>query len=552
MRNRLAPLALLCALATAAAGDVVVLSDGRKLSGRVTEKKEHYEVVVEGQTLTFAKDDIKQWIKSPREIVGDADRLIAEAKDLYSQGVEEKDDRAAEAKFKQALPKVTKAREAYAEARDLFPEGYPDLDAGLVNVMKLMRLVRERIGSTLAGPAAPPAVVKVKEEAPPAAKEEPKPEPPPAPEFGLKDAWAIVVDPAKRADEAARAQARAFLKKASEARKDPLADLALAGFVYLSRKASLETRPDLQDFFRALGAEGLAALPAKEAVAAMKALAARIRELRSKGPEASVEAQTLFVAGAAASLIARGGGRPPAELEAALKDLDYEKSEFGAVWGRREAIAMDDFRKWVSSGEFALGVVQFEKEYATVADFGPRYALGLLKVFKSVAENRAYNRAASHLEVQARTCGTVQSSHLLALAKSIRDMSPCVACGGSHKVNCSACKGKGKANFECGGCGGSGAVNTFRGVAPCAACKGVGIFKNRDCPKCKAGGKTECKARACREVPPPVFETFADAYKCRSCAGRGTLFKSVAHPCPDCLGVGLVVQPRSDPSKLVR
>src|SRR5437867_11428201 len=109
-------------------GDALILKDGRKVNGRVTEKKDRYEVQVEGQQLTFDRDDVQQWIKSPKEITGDVDRLVDEAKRLYSEAVELKDPNAAEAKFREALPKVTKARELLTEAREFFPEGYTDLD----------------------------------------------------------------------------------------------------------------------------------------------------------------------------------------------------------------------------------------------------------------------------------------------------------------------------------------------------------------------------------------------------------------------------------------
>jgi hypothetical protein len=68
------------------------------------------------------------------------------------------DEKAADAKFREALPKVQKAREAYVDARELFPEGYPELDDQLVNIMKLMRLVRERIHSKMTDTPTPPPV----------------------------------------------------------------------------------------------------------------------------------------------------------------------------------------------------------------------------------------------------------------------------------------------------------------------------------------------------------------------------------------------------------
>jgi DnaJ-class molecular chaperone len=176
--------------------------------------------------------------------------------------------------------------------------------------------------------------------------------------------------------------------------------------------------------------------------------------------------------------------------------------------------------------------------------------MGLLMLFKALADNRNYQKAASYLEGSAS--GTT-SAHFSALAKSIRDEAPCNVCGGTHKVNCSACKGGKKVNLECTKCGGSGKVNSLNGVIVCSGCQGKGRYQNIDCPKCKATGKSECKARGCsREVPKPTFESFADAYKCTFCQGRGSLMRHVALPCTECSGIGLILHPKSDPSKLLK
>src|SRR5262245_43200319 len=160
MRRIILTLSLLGLTISTALGDGIVLNDGRKLAGRVVEKPDGYEVTVEGQTVGFSKTEVKLWAKSPKDVLGDADRQVEDAKKLYSEAVVMSDEKAAEAKFREALPKVQKAREAYVEARELFPDGYPELDSQLINVMKLMRLVRERFHSQIAGGEAP---VKAKE-----------------------------------------------------------------------------------------------------------------------------------------------------------------------------------------------------------------------------------------------------------------------------------------------------------------------------------------------------------------------------------------------------
>ena len=117
----------------------------------------------------------------------------------------------------------------------------------------------------------------------------------------------------------------------------------------------------------------------------------------------------------------------------------------------------------------------------------------------------------------------------------------------------SACKGGKKVNLECTKCGGSGKVNSFNGVIACSGCMGKGRYNNVDCPKCKASGMTECKGRGCtRAVPKPTFESFAEAYKCPICQGRGSLMRHVAFPCIECSGIGLILQPKADPTKLLK
>ncbi|MBI3857945.1 MAG: hypothetical protein HY293_19880 [Planctomycetes bacterium] len=643
MRRSLLTLAILGLSVSTALGDGIILNDGRKLAGRVVEKADGYEVTVEGQTVGFPKSEVKHWYKSPKEVLGDADKQVEDAKKLYSEAVVMSDEKAAEAKFREALPKVQRAREAYVEARELFPEGYPELDSQLINVMKLMRLVRERFHSQIAGNDAP---VKAKEAPPkpvakapptpaptpapsPAPSTDPKPAPTPAPApapvlaVSLREALAVMVDPAKRADPGQRASATAVFKKAADSQV-PLADVAMAGLLFLEKSdvewglssdtlivkgpggeskfsGRLEKRSDttsvliqgdrrevrirtaadgkyvtppgaaefkavdvkltsdqksealeaLQAFFKGADAAKFETLEDKEISEGVKFLALKVKELKGKGQP--VDALSLFVAGPASALIEKNKGKPTPDIEAAFKDLGYEKSEFGAVWGRKEGLAMDDYRKWLSSGEYGMGIIQFNNDYRGLADVGVRYATALLLLFKALGENRNYQKAAASLESSSTGLSGSIRDHFIALAKSIRDEAPCNICGGTHKVNCSACKGSKKVNLECTKCGGSGKLNTFNGVKACVGCNCAGRYNNVDCPKCKASGKTECKARGCtREVPKPTFESFADAYKCRDCQGRGSLMRHVAFPCDDCNGIGLVLHPKSDPSKLLK
>lgn len=640
MRRTLLSFTLLLSAVSLARGDGLILNDGRKLSGRVVEKPDGYEVTVEGQTIGLAKADVKHWYKSPKEVLGDADKQVEEAKKLYSEAVVMSDEKGAELKFREALPKVQRARELYVEARELFPEGYPELDAALVNVMKLMRLVRERFHSQIASGESSSAPVKLKDSpapklVPKSTPAQPPPPPPPPPTttepepaapaaVSMRDALVVLVDPAKRNDPVQRSSAMKIFRKASDA-AGPLADVATAGWLFLAKsdfewglssdtvvvkgnsgettyKGRLEKRSDtvsvliladrrelrlktaadgkyvtppgatefkaadvritpdqktealeaLQAFFKGMDAAKFESLEDKEISEGVKFLALKVKELKAKAQP--VDSLALFVAGPASALIEKNKGKPTPEIETAFKDLGFEKSEYGAVWGRREGIAMDDYRKWLSSGEYGMAIVQFNNDYKGMADVGVRYALALLQLFRSLAENRNYQRAAYYFDqAAAGVTSTTARDHFLALSKSIRDDAPCNVCSGTHKLTCSTCKGKTKINAECGKCGGSGKLNSFNGVITCPTCKGQGRYNNIDCPRCKASGKADCKARGCtREVPKPTFESFADAYRCPLCQGRGSLMRHVAHPCTECSGIGLILQPKSDPSKLLK
>src|SRR6185369_6643387 len=156
----------------------------------------------------------------------------------------------------------------------------------------------------------------------------------------------------------------------------------------------------------------------KEISEGVKFLALKVKELKSKGQP--VGALALFVAGPASALIEKNKGKPTPDIEAAFRDLGFEKSEYGAVWGRKEGIAMDDYRKWLSSGEYGMAIVQFNNDYKGMNDVGVRYALALLQLFRSLAENRNYQRAAYTFEQASTGAPTAARDHFMALSKSIR------------------------------------------------------------------------------------------------------------------------------------
>ncbi|HYF00804.1 MAG TPA: hypothetical protein VEJ18_17920, partial [Planctomycetota bacterium] len=138
--------------------DVLVLKDGRKIPGKVVEKPGHYELTDEGGLKTFLREEVEKVLASPKDLLDGVDAGFEEAKKEFTEAVDLKDAARQTALLKQAIAKVTRVREAYAAARELFPEDkYADLDLKLVQVMQLMRLLRERVGSEVARSLAPPA-----------------------------------------------------------------------------------------------------------------------------------------------------------------------------------------------------------------------------------------------------------------------------------------------------------------------------------------------------------------------------------------------------------
>jgi len=420
--------------------DVLVLDSGRKLSGDVSEKKETVTIRVEGQELVFGKDEVKAWHKAPAELIGDRAADVAAAKAIYQEALRLQDLGQQGAKMKEALAKANRAREAYAEARALFPEDrYADLDQSLVQISQLMRLIRERIGSgTVAAKAAPPVAAP----APKAPLDPPKPVAPLPPKVepsSLANAFATLADPQKRADPAARREAEdAF----AGARGGPLGDLAAAARLFLARESSLV--PDVaaaaQEHFAKQEVAGAPAFAPDRHVAAAKALAGPLKALAGKGTEALL--------GLAAGHLAAALAGPPAGVEAAARDLGFQKSDDVDLWGPPEGLAARELHVWLDAGMVDLGLVQLRKDYGTVRDFGVQYLLAYLQLRDAFEKKLGYRRAVWAWQALAGGPGTsAQRAHASAVAEALRKRMPCAACNGTHAVRCPVCRGKKKVNL---------------------------------------------------------------------------------------------------------
>jgi hypothetical protein len=162
------------------------------------------------------------------------------------------------------------------------------------------------------------------------------------------------------------------------------------------------------------------------------------------------------------------------------------------------------------------------------------------------------------------------------------DRTKCAPCEGSGKVSCGVCAGKYWSDIcrdcflgkqKCSACQGLRQV-----VTPCPACGGRGktpvksqmrkLGYKDPCKKCKTTGKlrTACEScsrkgivtcRSCKgsqklgislASPSKVYAT----RNCDDCRGSGFPFPNVAAPCLKCYGLGVMIAPAADPSKVIK
>ena len=94
---------VLGALASSGSADVLILKDGRKISGHVVDRKDGYEITIDGQKLAFTKDQVARRVRKPAELLGDSDKDVEQARTLYRRASKMEDQAAAQPIFKDAL-----------------------------------------------------------------------------------------------------------------------------------------------------------------------------------------------------------------------------------------------------------------------------------------------------------------------------------------------------------------------------------------------------------------------------------------------------------------
>ncbi len=509
------------ALALPIAADVVVLKDGGKVSGRVVDRTTHIEVTTEGGLRTFTKDEVERIITSPAEIVGDSDKLFAEAKKEFQDALAAGGD----GRMRDIAAKVAKAREAYAAARELFPEDkYAELDGKLVQVMQLLRLVRERMGSQIAGNKTTDPL-KTDSAATPAP---------------VEDALKTLRDAAKRSDPARR---RAAMEAFRANRVD---DVAVASMLFLGRtdaewKLAGPSLDAMQEYFGKPWVAEMGRLAPEKHLEAAKWIADRTTALRKADATASTEALSLFGA-------AHVGHAPAVDVEKTARAIGLTVD--AGVAGSAEGQVAYDLARWIRAGDNDLAVLAWVKEFRAVDTPNVRYVWSIALLRLAHQRKRGFERALNGLE-SIKGGDAALRDHVAALLKSIKAVANCGVCAGDGRTRCTNCHGRKEIKVVCKACDGSGRMKKQNGfqLDNCPPCKSTGYEKSYRCTKCKDGYFDCSRCDGPRECPERV--AICSTACCPSCDGRGSVFRRVRLCCPSCRGLGELIAPAADPAKIL-
>ena len=601
-------------LPTALAADVVVLKEGGRVSGRVVDKQSHWEVTTEQGLRTYLKDEVDRVITSPQEFLGDADQQFEQVKQDYQKALGISAPAEQNAALKDAIARLSKAREAYSGARDLFPEDkHVGMDQKLMQIMQLMRLLRERVSSEVARSVVPGT----------SSTGTPRVDRPAVPS-ALHGAFAMLSDAGRRGDSSSRKAAGDVFREQRAGVPD-LYDLATAAMLFLSKN----------DAEWKLTGPGLAALqeylckpwikdtmnltPAAHQEAAAF-LADKIAALRKADSSASAEALLLFAIGHL--------GCAPVGLEREKVAKALGLAVTNGLPGTPEGLALRDLNLFISLGEYDLAGRLYVNDYRGIDTSALRLVWSWSLLELAVQKKKGFDRAISGLSGLKGDLSVVANA--VALAASIQTATPCSNCGGDGWLRCTNCHGQKTIYNICKACNGARMSTSSLGAGVfCSSCKGTGIASKIECEKCKDGYsrcpkcklpnceacgssartrcptcrglkviKSTCQAcggkgtesgrgggkgagmRVCASCKgsgnekiakcstctngfldcpkceplrkPPTLEDICTTAPCVLCEGRGLAFRRVAWPCKACMGLGQKLTPKSGSGKVLQ
>ena len=522
-------------LSTTLLADVAVLKDGTRVSGKVVDKQKHWEITTDGGLRTYLKEEVDKIIKDPKELLGDVEKVMAEAKDEYQKAVAMTEGPERNALLKDSIAKIDAARTAVSSTRELFPEDkYADLDQKLMQIMQLKRLLRDRLHSEFAG--GPSNATRV------------GPPPAPAPSsVSLDEAFSTLLDPAKRSDAGRRASARESFR-AERAVHPEIYELATAAMLFLSRtdqEWSLQgpSLAALQDYFGQAWLKQPTTMTPALHQAAAQWIIDRIAALKKSDAGAKVDAISLFGIGHL------GHAPIAAETDKSARLLGLELRN--GILGTPEGHAVRDLNNWIGAGDFDLAVLAFIKEYRTTDTPVVRFVWSYALLRLAQSKHRNFERPVSALQTVNVADGPTKE-HVAALIKSIKSVAICNACEGVVRLRCTNCHGKKETRWDCAHCKGTGKKrDEFNYELPCYPCRGRGFDKLLKCEKCK-DGFYDCKQCDKKPRKAPEMEEICTGAACVQCDGRGYVFRNVLWACKSCLGLGQKLSPKADPAKTLQ
>jgi hypothetical protein len=529
---------LLILLSSTLAADVVVLNDGSRVSGKVLEKSQHWEITTDGGLRTYLKEEVEKIIKDPKDILGDVDKTIESAKADYQKAVEMAEGSERNALLRESIAKIDAARAATSSTRELFPEDkYADLDVKLMQIMQLKRLLRDRLHSDFAqrpGPSVRPVVTST-------------------PSISLDEAFSTLLDPAKRSDASRRASARESFR-AERAGHPEIYELATAAMLFLSRSDAEwglqgPALAVMQEYFGQSWLKQPGSMTPAGHQAAAQWIVDRINALRKTDARAQVEPISLFGIGH----LGHAPSGPETDKNARLLGLELR----GGILGTPEGHAVRDLNSWIASGDFDLAVLSFVKEYRNTDTPIVRFVWSYALLRLVQAKKHGYERPVAALQT-VNVADNAVREHLAALIKSIKAAAVCNACQGQVKLRCTNCHGKKETRWDCAKCKGKGKIpdpgyslGTIVEMIPCYPCRGRGYDKLIRCEKCK-DGYYDCKQCDKKPKNPPAMEEICTGEACGQCDGRGYVFRNILWACKSCMGLGQKLSPKADPAKVLQ